>query len=152
MFTKSSVLILKNLGKIITILFLPTFLASSVSRKPFSGVLTCEDAYSEEIYAVAMVVWKEARSEPEDGKRMVVQVIRNRAKHYRESVLKTTRRGMAWGGRIEPDIVDFVAREMKKEICHNFRYWIQMETSTDVKWKEYASKQYGVKIGNHFFF
>lgn len=114
--------------------------------------MACDVGYEEEIYAVAMVVWKEARSEPEDGKRMVVQVIKNRAEHYEESISETTRRGMAWDGELEPGIVKLVAEEMEKEVCHDFKHWIQLETATDLSWKRYAMRQSGRRVGRHFFF
>lgn len=147
--TKSSILILKILG-ITVMALLPISLASS--SKAFLAPVACEEGYSEEIYAVARVVWKEARSEPEEGKRMVVQVIKNRAEHYKESILETTRRGMAWDGKLEPKIVELVVDEMEKEVCHGFRYWLNTKTATDRKWVRYAKRQDGLLIGNHFFF
>jgi hypothetical protein len=106
----------------------------------------------EDVYAVAMVVWKEARSEPEDGKRMVVQAIRNRAEHYKESILETTRRGMAWDGRLDPEIVELVAEEMKGNVRCPYRFWINFDRATDAKWASWAKKQSGISIGGHFFF
>lgn len=131
-------------------LLVPIFLASSI--RPFSDVQTCEAGPTEEIYAVARVLWREARNQPIYGQRMMVQVIKNRAVKHNETILETVKRGMASNGRLDPVIVKLVEEEIYKDVGCNYNYWINPELATDSDWKAYSKKQFGIKIGDHFFF
>ena len=147
-FTKSTILSLKILGTTAAIL-LPIFLASSV--RPFSGVLPCDKGYDVEVYAVAGVLYSEARGESQAGRLAVVHAIVNRSKKYKESILKTTRRGMR-SGKIDPKLVEEASWMLKTKVGHNYCHWIAFGAATDLKWKRYAMKQNGKKVGRHFFF
>lgn len=151
LFTKLSVLILKNLGKIIAILLLPTFLASSVSKKPFSAPLPCDVGYDVEVYAVAAVLYAEARGESQDGRLAIVHAIVNRSEKYKEGILETTRRGMK-SGALDPKLVEEASWMLKTRVGHSYCHWIAFDTATDRDWVGYAKRQEGIKIGRHFFF
>ena len=64
-------------------LLIPTVFSTA---RPFLAHLPCVPAPSEEVFAVARVVWSEARNQPEEGQRMIVQVIKNRAAKYKETI------------------------------------------------------------------
>lgn len=128
---------------------MPIFLASST--KPFSGDLPCVDEYSEEIYAVASVLWMEGRGESQTGRLAIVHVIVNRSKKYKESILKTTRRGMR-SGKLDPKLVEEASWMLKTKVGHSYCHWIAFGAATDLEWVRYAKSQNGRKIGRHFFF
>ena len=129
-----------------------TFVSLSPATRPFLYVETCDVGPSEEVFAIAMVVWSEARNQPERGQRMIVQVIKNRAKKYNESILETVTHGMVSEGRLDSKIVEMVEDEMGNDVGSRYCHWIQLETATDKKWVRYAKKQDGSLIGDHFFF
>ena len=124
----------------------------SPANRAFLDVETCDVGPSEEVFAIAMVVWSEARNQPESGQRMIVQVIKNRAKKYNESILETVTHGMVSKGRLDPKIVALVEDEIRKDVGSRYCHWIRLDKATDKKWMEYAKKQDGVTIGSHFFF
>ena len=130
-------------------LLIPTVFSTA---RPFLAHLPCVPAPSEEVFAVARVVWSEARNQPEEGQRMIVQVIKNRAAKYKETILETVRHGMVSKGRLDPKIVELVEDEMGKDVGSRYCHWIRLDKATDKKWVEYAKKQDGVTIGSHFFF
>lgn len=139
---------LKILGKILLIL-LPVSL--SPATRPFLGVQTCDEGYGIEVYAVASVLWAEGRGEPRDGRLAIVHAIVNRSKKYKESILKTTRRGMR-SGRLDPKLVEEASWMLKTKVGHSYCHWIAFNSATDLDWARYARKQRGLSIGNHFFF
>ncbi len=130
---------------------MPTFLASSVSNKPFSGVVPCDVGYSVEVYAVASILYAEARGESQNGRLAIVHAIVNRSKKYNESILKTTRRGMR-SGKLDPKLVEEASWMLKTKVGHSYCHWIAFGAATDLDWKNYAMRQSGVMIGRHFFF
>ena len=140
-FTKSKVLSVKNI--VIAILLMPTFLASSVSNEAFSGVLPCEESYPVEYYHYAAVIYSESRGEGENGMVAVLSALRNGAHGYKV-------------GRLEPEIVELVAGEMKKDVGHRFRHWIQLESATDIRQKKIALKAIrkgeALRVGSHWFY
>lgn len=99
-----------------------------------------------------MVLHCEARGEPHKGKLAVIDAIRNRAEHYGEPLLLTVKRGMCSSGKLEPELVELVARALESPPKRKWRYWLNPETSTDFKWVEYALRQDGRLIGRHWFF
>lgn len=139
---------LKILGKILLI-FLPVSL--SPATRPFLGVQTCDKGYGIEVYAVASVLWIEGRGEPQDGRLAIVHAIVNRSKKYKESILKTTRRGMR-SGRLDPKLVEEASWMLRTKVGHSYCHWIAFNSATDLDWVRYARKQKGLSIGNHFFF
>jgi len=142
---------LKILGKTIAILLLPTFWASSVSSEAFSAPVPCDVGYDAEVYAVASVLYAEARGESQEGRSAIVHAIVNRSKKYKESVLKTTRRGMR-SGKLDPKLVEEASWMLKTKVGHSYCHWIAFGAATDLDWVRYARKQSGKKIGRHFFF
>ena len=83
---------------------------------------------------------------------MIVQVIKNRAAKYKETILETVRHGMVSKGRLDPKIVELVEDEMGKDVGSRYCHWIQFETATDKEWVRYARKRDGLLLGDHFFF
>lgn len=130
-------------------ILLPIFLASSI--RPFSGDLPCVDEYSVDVYAVASVLHAEARGESQAGRLAVVHAIVNRSKKYKESILKTTRRGMR-SGKLDPKLVEEASWMLKTKVGHSYCHWIAFGAATDLEWVSHARKQEGLKIGRHFFF
>jgi hypothetical protein len=150
-FTKSIVLKLKILDKTIAILLMPTFLASSVPKRPFSAPLTCDAGYDVEVYAVAAVLYSEARGESQAGRLAVVHAIVNRSEKYKESILETTRRGMR-SGKLDPKLVEEASWMLKTRVGHSYCHWIAFGAATDLDWVGYAKRQSGLWVGGHFFF
>jgi hypothetical protein len=130
-------------------LFVPVFLGSST--RPFPGVVACEEGFPIEVYAVAAVVWKEARSEGVRGRKAVVDAIRNRSVKYKESILETTRRGMK-SGKLDPKLVHEAAWMLQGKVGHKFCYWMNRELATDQRQIRIAEKSKKVEIGAHWFF
>jgi len=133
------------------LLLLPTYLASVTSDGAFSAPVACQEAYSEDVYALAAILYSECRGEPREGRMMVAHAVRNRAKYKGISVEMATRSGMK-GGRLEPELVEEAAMWLQGEVCHGYRHWLNTKTATDLKWKRYALTRCGVVVGRHFFF
>jgi hypothetical protein len=142
-FTKSIVLKLKILGKTIAILLLPTFLASSVLREAFSAPLPCDVGYEWIVYHYAAVIHRESRGEGEKGMIATLSALRNGASGYKV-------------GRLDPEIVELVAREMKMPVTHGHRHWIRIELATDVRQIKKTMKAIksgrAVKVANQWFY
>ena len=128
----------------------------SPANRAFLAPVACEEGPTEEVYAVARVVWSEARNQPEIGQRMIVQVIRNRAEKYNESILETVTHGMVSKGRLDPKIVGLVEDEMGGDVCCHFKFWINFERATDGRQIKLArqseSLNTGLQISDHFFY
>lgn len=148
LFTKTTVL-LKTFGTAAAALLLPIFLANPV--RPFSGDMPCDNGYGVEVYAVASVLYAEARGESQEGRLAVVHAIVNRSRKYEESILETTRRGMR-SGKLDPKLVEEASWMLKTKVSHSYCHWIAFDAATDLKWKGYAKRQSGLSIGGHFFF
>lgn len=146
--SRNQCILLKILGTTAAIL-LPIFLVSSI--RPFSGDFTCVDEYSATTYAVAEVLYAEARGEPQEGRLAVVHAIVNRSKKYKETILEATRRGMR-SGKLDPKLVEEASWMLKTKVGHSYCHWIAFGAATDLEWKNYAMRQSGMMIGRHFFF
>ncbi len=124
-------------------LLVPTFMASSVSREPFSGVLPCADEYSEEIYHMARVVQREAGGESLEGKIAVIDGIRNGARGYKE-------------GKSVDSLVRLVAKTMKERVSHPYKHWINFQLATDARQVRLAKKAVrngrARRVGAHWFY
>jgi hypothetical protein len=140
---KIRILFLKNLGKTIAILLVPTFLASSISNGPFSGVVTCSEVYDWKIYHYAAVIHSEARGEGENGMIATLSALRNGARGYKV-------------GKLDPEIVELVAREIKMPVTHGHRHWIRIELATDVRQIKRARRAIesglAVKVASQWFY
>lgn len=143
LFTKFSVLVLKNLGKTAVLLLLPFYLGSNTSKEAFSGVLPCEEAYTGIVYHYASVVWREGRGEILEGKLSIVSALRNGARGYK-------------AGKLDPELVELVAEELKNPVRHQYKHWINLELATDKKQLKIAMKAIkenkALKIGRHWFY
>lgn len=113
--------------------------------------MPCDVGYSVEVYAVASILYAEARGESQNGRLAIVHAIINRSKKYDETILETTRRGMK-GGKLDQKLVEEASWMLKTRVGHSYCHWIAFDTATDRDWVGYARKQEGVKIGRHFFF
>lgn len=134
----------------ILLLFAPFFLGHAHSGA-FSGDLShCEDL-GNDVAAVAQVLYAEARGESEEGRLAIIFAIRNRAMFYNEPIWKTCRRGMKQG-MLTPTLVDEAMEGLRVEVGHDYRHWMNPRLATDLNWKDYAMKQDGLMIGEHFFF
>ncbi len=122
---------------------MPTFLASSISNEPFSGVVTCADEYIEEIYHMARVVQREAGGESLDGKIAVIDGIRNGARGYKE-------------GKTVDSLVRLVAKAMKERVSHPYKHWINFRFATDARQiriaKEAIRDGKAIRVGAHWFY
>jgi len=132
------------------LLFVPIPGANSATGA-FSGDLPCDVGYNVEVYAVASVLYSECRGEPQEGRLAIVHAIVNRSKKYKESILKTTRRGMK-GGKLDPKLVEEASWMLKTRVGHSYCHWIAFGAATDLDWKKYAMRQRGLWVGGHFFF
>ena len=83
---------------------------------------------------------------------MIVQVIKNRARKYKETILETVTHGMVSKGRLDPKIVELLEDEIRKDAGSRYCHWIRLDKATDKKWVRYAKKQDGLLVGDHFFF
>jgi len=109
----------------------------------------CVDEHSQEAYAVAEVLWAEARGEPDEGKVMIVATILARSEKYGITVIESTRRGMR-RGRLDRKMVEFAQVALKRGAGEYF-YWLNPSRCTDLGWLEYANTRNGMKIGRHVF-
>lgn len=105
--------------------------------------MACDEGYPVKYYHYAAVIHAEARGEGRDGMIATLSALRNGARGYKV-------------GRLDPRIVELVAEGMKKDVGHRFRYWIRLETATDIRQiglaKEAIENGDAVKIGKHWFY
>ena len=135
-FTKSIILTLKFLGTT-AVLLLPIFLASSI--KPFSGDLPCDKGHEWIVYHYAAVIHAESRGEGREGMIATLSALRNGACGYKV-------------GKLDPEIVELVVREMEMPITHRYRHFINFRLASDRRQIRIARRSDGIQVGNHFFY
>ena len=131
---------LKNLGNLAVLLLLPFF---TKSNGAFLAPETCDVGYDWEIYHYAAVIHREARGEGRDGMISVLSALRNGAHGYKV-------------GKLDPELVELVAKEMKKPVRHQFRHWIALNLATDKRQIRVALRAIkngrALRVGGHWFF
>ena len=117
---------------------MPVFGANSATGA-FSGDLPCDKGYEWITYHYAAVIHAESRGEGRNGMIATLSALRNGASGYKV-------------GKLDPDIVELVAKEMKMPITHRYRHFINFRLASDNRQIKIARKSDGIQVGNHFFY
>lgn len=131
-------------------LLAPFFISSSVVSGEFPVSKNCEKGYSEDVYAVASVVYAECRGEPIEGQIAVIDVIRNRAEKKGIPIAEATKRGMV-SGKLDHRFVLLADSILKLPVGHEWTYFHNPDIATDTKWLRKTKTWPRTKIGGHVF-
>lgn len=113
-----------------------------------------------DVEAIAKLAYYECRGESKKGIQYFAQVIINRANRDSmciEEVIKKPDQFDGYNPDIKHDIIDKRLYNICKEVylnanIHSYYYYLNPKTSTDTTWLNYALKQNGVYVDNHYFF